>query len=79
MPEPALVELHGDEVVAVDVACVVEEDGVAADGLEAEGEDGARPGDPAGEGQEGVRAVYQDKEPIFVLFTTQRFSREGVC
>jgi len=67
LPEPAFVELHGDEVVAVDVACVVEEDGVAADGLEAEWEDGARPGDPAGEGQEGVRAVCQDKEPIFAL------------
>jgi len=67
LPQSALVELQGDEVVAVDVAGVVEEDGVAGEGFDAEGEDRARPRDPAGEGEEGVGAVPTRKNAIFFV------------
>jgi hypothetical protein len=68
VPKPPLGQLQCDKVVAVDVAGVVEEDGVRGERLEAEGEDGACPRDPAGEGEEGVPAAAGGQWLFFSFF-----------
>ena len=57
---PAPPDLQGHEVVAVGVASVVGEHGVFRQSLDSQGERGAGPGDPRGEGDEGVLADVAD-------------------